>query len=75
MGWDIEFYDNDVKIDHVNGVTNLTYNYSWWIECHEYWQPRRDYDGKTVGEAIAIMEQAVSKLIKSGINVIDMSGW
>jgi hypothetical protein len=69
MGWDIELYDNGVKVSDecVAPITNLTYNYSWWEECHEYWQPARDYDGKTIGEAIAIMEPVVTRMINEGI--------
>lgn len=76
MGWDIKFYDNGVRTDvYDNRVSNLTYNYSWWEECHEYWQPLRDYDGKTVREAIAIMEPVVSKMINDGVTVIDKYEW
>ena len=76
MGWNIRFYDNGVRTDDYDTrVSNLTYNYAHWTECHEYWQPIRDYDGKTVSEAIAIMERVVSKMIVDGIKVIDKNEW
>ncbi len=69
MGYDIELYENGVKVsdEDISPITNLTYNYSRWPECHDYWQPTRDYDGKTIGEAIAIMEAVVARMIKEGI--------
>lgn len=76
MGWNIRFYDNGVITDDYDThVSNLTYNYSYWTECREYWQPSIDYDGKTVSDAIAIMEHVVSKMIADGIKVIDKYEW
>jgi hypothetical protein len=70
MGWDIEFFNDDGEYYHVNlRILNLTYNYSR-PECKKYWYGPRDYDGKTIGEAIAIMEKAVSTMIDDGIEVV-----
>lgn len=49
---------------------DLTYNYNAHLECHKYWKPKRDFDGKTVGEAIANLERATSQMIVDGFPVI-----
>lgn len=72
MGWDIILYDNGVKVDELNTLSNLTYNYSWCAECHDYWQPMRDYNGKTISEAIAIMETVVTRMISDGYKPIQL---
>jgi hypothetical protein len=70
MGWDISFIDEDGDCCRVNlKILNLTYNYSR-PECMKYWYGPRDYHGKTVGEAIAIMEKAVANMIADGIEVV-----
>lgn len=72
MGWDIDFVDENNAYSYVNlRIMNLTYNYSR-PECKKYWYGPRDYDGKTIGEAIAIMENAVSSMIDDGIEVVDL---
>ncbi len=68
MGYNLIYLDeNGVEQDPELRVSNLTYNYGWWPECKEYWDATRDYDGKTVGEAIQIMEQVTAKMIADGI--------
>jgi hypothetical protein len=47
-------------------ILNLTYNYSI-PECKEYWYGRRDYHGKTVGEAREIMLNAIERMEMDGI--------
>lgn len=72
MGWEIDFVDENDEYSHVNlRIMNLTYNYSR-PECKKYWYGPRDYDGKTIGEAIVIMEKAVSAMIDDGIKVVDL---
>ena len=72
MGWDIEFIDENNEYSYVNlRIMNLTYNYSR-PECMKYWYGPRDYDGKTIGEAICIMEKAVSSMIDDGIEIVDL---
>jgi hypothetical protein len=72
MGWEIDFVDENDEYSHVNlRILNLTYNYSR-PECKKYWYGPRDYDGKTIGEAIHIMETAVAKMIDDGIEVVDL---
>lgn len=72
MGWDIQFFNEDGEYCHVNlRIFNLTYNYSR-PECMKYWYGPRDYDGKTIGEAISIMEKAVAQMIDDGIEVVDL---
>ena len=72
MGWDIEFIDESTEYSYVNlKILNLTYNYSR-PECMKYWYGPRDYDGKTIGEAISIMEKAVSSMIDDGIEIVDL---
>jgi hypothetical protein len=70
MGWEIDFVDENDEYSPVNlRIMNLTYNYSR-PECKKYWYGPRDYDGKTIGEAIHIMETAVAKMIDDGIEVV-----
>jgi hypothetical protein len=71
MGYDIWIIDPEDG-ERVCGTTygphlgDLTYNYTSNIECHKYWKPKRDFDGKTVGEAIATLEHAVAQMIADG---------
>lgn len=47
-------------------VSNLTYNYSV-PECTKYWYGPRDYDGKTIGEAMEGMRNAICAMFADGI--------
>lgn len=73
MGWDISFYDeSDSTESHPSislTILNLTYNYSIWPECQEYWRPKLDYDGKTVGEAMAVMDSVIRRMTAEGVDV------
>lgn len=73
MGWDISFIDetDNTECYVTLQIFSLTYNFSR-PECSKYWYGPRDYHGKTIGEAIAIMEKAVSQMIDDGITVVDL---
>lgn len=45
---------------------NLTYNYST-PECCVYWYGLRDFDNKTVGEAMDAMRKAIIAMFSDGI--------
>ena len=72
MGYDI-FISNPETGERAHGACfgphlgDLTFNYNM-PECHKYWQPRRDLDEHTVGEAIVNLERATSQIIKDGFD-------
>jgi len=71
MGYDIWIIDPEDG-ERVCGsaygphLGDLTYNYTAHPECHKYWKPKRDFDCKTVAEAIANLERATSQMIADG---------
>ena len=68
MGWTILLYNSIgvyMQDDSLN-VSNLTYNYSV-PECMKYWYGPRDYDGKTIGEAMEGMRKAICAMFADGI--------
>ena len=71
MGYDI-WITNPADGERVCGsafgphLGDLTYNYTSNKECHKYWVPKKDFGGKTVGEAIANLERATSQMIADG---------
>ena len=68
MGWSILLYNSIgvyMQDDSLN-VSNLTYNYSV-PECVKYWYGPRDYDGKTIGEAMEWMRKAIAAMFMDGI--------
>ncbi len=69
MGWTILLYNSIgvyMQDESLCGVSNLTYNYSV-PECMKYWYGPRDYDGKTVGEAMDGMRKAICAMFSDGI--------
>jgi hypothetical protein len=69
MGWTILLYNSIgvyMQDESLCNVSNLTYNYSV-PECMKYWYGPRDYDGKTVGEAMDGMRQAICAMFADGV--------
>ena len=68
MGWSIRLYDaSGIYMDDESwDLSNLTYNYST-PECMKYWYGPRDFDGKTVGEALNIMRTTIIAMFSDGI--------
>ena len=68
MGWSILVYgvSGIYMEDDSLQLSNLTYNYST-PECMAYWYGPRDFDGKTVGEALDIMRKAIISMFSDGI--------
>ncbi len=66
--WIIDPEDGESVCGSLYGphLGDITYNYTAHVECHKYWQPKRDFDNKTVGEAIANLESATSQMIADG---------
>jgi hypothetical protein len=77
MGYDIWIINDEGNRDCGSAygphLGDLTYNYTANKECHKYWAPKRDFDGKTVGEAIANLELATSQMIADGFPVLFLS--
>jgi len=68
MGWTIMLYgvSGICMEDDSLMMGNLTYNYST-PECMVYWYGPRDFDGKTVGEAMDFMRKAIVAMFSDGI--------
>ena len=63
MGFNVHFYK---RMSQPMTISNLTYNYSI-PECDKYWNGRRDYHMKTVGEARETMRLAIELMEEDGI--------
>ena len=68
MGWSILLYGVSGVYMEDDSLTmgNLTYNYSI-PECMSYWYGPRDFDGKTVREAMELMRKAIITMFSDGI--------
>ncbi len=70
MGYEIWIIDDEGNRDsaacYAPNIGDLTYNYTAHTECHKYWKPKRDFDEKTVGEAIVNLERATAQMIADG---------
>jgi len=68
MGWSILVYgvSGICMQDDSLQLSNLTSHYCT-PECMEYWHGIRDFDNKTVGEAMEIMQKAIIAMFSDGI--------
>jgi hypothetical protein len=68
MGWSILVYGvSGLYMEHDSlQLSNLTSNYCTQ-ECMKYWHGPRDFDNKTVGEAIYIMRKAIIAMFSDGV--------